>query len=111
MKKTFNKGGDAAFKIKTDHLVTLTVFCKALAEHCWNAGIDFNPKMSKTEGIKILKNSLFYNGIKGGEDLSRYEGASEEAVSGFENAYPLAKEWVLKNYPYLDTNYYDGKES
>lgn len=109
MRKTFNKGGDAAFAIKTEHIVTLQTFADALAKHCWDQGIVFDIKLKKREAMGILKDSLFQYGLQGSDDMSRYEGADDTAVSGYTNALPLAKEWVLKNYPYLDKNYYDGK--
>src|ERR1044072_2075369 len=109
MKKTYNVGGDAAFSIKTEHIVTADHFTNALAQYCWQNDVEFNPNMKRTEAMKILKDSLFHYGIRGEIDLSLYEGGSDEAVKGYEKALPLAREWVFKNYPYLVQNFYDGK--
>jgi hypothetical protein len=107
MKKTYNRGGDAAYSIKTEHIVTAYHFADALAKHCWDNGIEFDPKIKKREAMDILKSSLFQYGLSGSNDLTLYEGASDEAVAGYTSALPLATEWVSKNYPYLDKNFYD----
>ena len=54
MRKTFNKGGDAAFAINTKHIVTLETFADALAKYCWDEGITFDVKIKKKEATTIL---------------------------------------------------------
>jgi hypothetical protein len=109
MKKTYNMGGDAAFEIKTAHIVSAYHFADALAKHCWDEAIEFDPNMKKRRAMEILKESLFQYGLQGSDDMTRYEGAEESAVQGYFDALPLATAWVEKNYPYLSENYYDGK--
>lgn len=103
MRKTHNKGGDPCLSIKTDHCVSAKHFAYALAHHCWIEGLSFDPKLSKKEAMGILKDMLYHHGINGETDFTMYEGASAEAVAGFEDNYPLAMEWVQKNYPYLNS--------
>lgn len=86
--------------IKIEHFVTRSVFAKALADHHWRKSEDFPSSMTKKEAMRILKSQLFHLGGEG-EYQGHWDGASEEFVRPFTEAYDAALEWINKNYPYL----------
>lgn len=101
MRKGRLKTGAPFLGIKIEVFVEATEFAKALADHCYYQGIEFDPKIKRSEAKAILKKRLFFHGITGEFDWERYDQAAEEVVEPFRTAYNLAKVWVLKNYPYL----------
>lgn len=103
MRKSKLKSGEPFYGIKIDMFVTANCFAHALADYCWTKSIDFDTNMKKSEAITILKNGLFYNGISGEFDGSLFEGASQEAFDAWDIPFKAAHNWVIKNYPYLNS--------
>ncbi len=101
MKKGELADGRKMFIVRTEHYVTASAFIVALTEHFYLSSDEFNPKLKRSEAIKILKNRLFHYGIAGEIETTNYEGASYEVWQPYLNAQEAATEWVHKNYPYL----------
>lgn len=62
----------------------------------------FFKKLTKSKSEKILRHSLKMYGREGDLDDTLYE-ASYERGYVLEKCYDIAREWVIKNYPYLIT--------
>lgn len=101
MRKGQLKNGMAFLGIVIEHYVTKSVFAGILADHCWTNNIEFDARMCKTAAKNILKKGLRYKGDEGIEKHT-WEGAGEEFVQPFNDAYEAACEWIDKNYPYLN---------
>jgi hypothetical protein len=101
MKKGALADGRSMFIIRTDHYVSARAFITALTEHFYLSSEEFDPKLKRSEGMKILKNRLFHHGIQGELDTTQYEAASVETWQSYLDAQEAATYWVHKNYPYL----------
>lgn len=141
MKKSQLTTGENIFVIRTEHLVTLSVFCVALRNYFYlnlsyeleelireseisekNMGYlkiekisiedritkiiqeeSIFKKLTKKEAEKILKTSLNFYGRDGEIQSTDYEGSYERGFA-LNACYDMAKEWIIKKYPYLNTN-------
>ncbi len=101
MRKSLLKDGTAFIGIRIAHFVTKKIFANALADDCWTYHKEFDPRISKTDAMKILKSALHNKGNEGIEKHS-WEGATEEFAQPHTDAYEKACEWIDKNYPYLN---------
>lgn len=95
--------GTPFFGIKIEHFVTKTVFAKAIASYCWLYKKEFDPNTKKRRAIEILKEQLFHQGQEG-INTDHWDGASEDFIRPFNDAYENAIAWINKNYPYLNNN-------
>ena len=87
--------GRNMFVVKTEHYVTLQAFCRALASHQLRKN-ELMLNLTKKEAWEILKSELFMHGIDG-----EYVDEDCDYTPFYNNGYQKAKEWVIKNYPYL----------
>jgi hypothetical protein len=87
--------------IKMEHFVKSTDFAHALADHYWCNSEEFDPKITKTEAMKILKSGLFFNGLNGEFRSEQFEAADQSVFNEWNRPFEAAHEWVIKNYPYL----------
>jgi len=93
--------GDPFYIINISQYVTKAVFASALADYCWEGSEIFDPKMTRREGMRILKHRLEWAGRQG-IDTTLWEGASEDFVQPHNDAYEAAIAWIETNYPYLN---------
>lgn len=100
MKKSKLVDGTPFYGIRVEHFVTKHVFARAMASYCWTYNKEFDINISKRQAMKLLKKQLFQQGIQG-LYTDNWDGASEEYVSPFNDAYDKATAWVDNNYPYL----------
>lgn len=101
MKKTYTAGGDAAFVVNVKPICTLQNFATALAEESYNgASIDFK-MLKKNKAMDILKSRICWHGRMGEYGVSASIGS--DYIEDYNSKYTEAKEWVIKNYPYLTT--------
>lgn len=101
MVNTKTQGGNPAFRINLQTIVTLTDFSRALGEHKFNLHGDFDFSTLKKKAAKtILFHRLRYHGRHGS-----YEGLENlgETTDQYNEYIAEAKAWVSKNYPYLLT--------
>lgn len=100
MRKSKNMGGEPIFIFKIEMPVSRGIFAHAIAGYFHESGGEFNPTMTKREGIQILKKGLRLNGVEG-VDTNHWDGATIEFVKAYQDAYRASLKWLEKNYPYL----------
>lgn len=101
MRKSKLSDGTPFFGISVEHFVTKHTFARAIASYFFRKEEKFDPKTNRRAVIEIVKKNLFFQGIEG-ESTDHWDGASEEFVKPFNDAYEAAITWIEKNYPYLD---------
>ena len=102
MRKFKNGHGDICYSIKIYHSVTRKVFANALAEEAYsNHGmLDFS-KLSKKQGMTLLKYRLDKHGVCGEYNSDGEHDFGTEHIEEFNKYYDLAIAWVKKNYVHL----------
>lgn len=100
MRKSKLTDGTPFLGINVEHFVTKLVFVRALADDYWERSEEFDLKMKKTTGYEILKRRLFFKGNKGVE-TSGWDGAAEEFMKPYREAFEASTKRVEKNYSYL----------
>ena len=88
------------FKVRTIHFVTKRVFAVALSEYFFCEGQLLWKNITKTKAKEILKEHLFFHGI--GSRFAGLDNIGCEPQEQLNRLYENAKNWVVKNYPYLD---------
>lgn len=95
------KVGDHMYIVRTEHYVTLRVYCTALTDYYYGLRESFNNKLSKKEAETILRKRLFFYGIQG-EYPDGYFHASFEESERYNEIYSKAIEWVKSSYKWLN---------
>lgn len=100
MIKTKTIGGSPAYRIKLETIFTLGNFAIALGEKQFNyKNINFKT-LTKKKALKILYNRLENFGRHGEYNADEHIGCDN--MDEYNKYYNEAKQWVIKNYPYLN---------
>ncbi len=100
MTKTYSTGGVPSLRITIQTIINCSDFARALCEHSYNGDeIDFD-SLTKTEAKAILTERIPWHGRMGS-----YQGLEDlgDDQEQYNEIFSKAKEWVIKNYPYLAT--------
>lgn len=100
MRLTKNRDSIPVLAVGLITYVKFDTFVKCLVEYFWNRNELLPSTLTKADGCAILRKQLVWHGLAG-EDMTRYEGASDEAVQGYNANLPRAEAWVLKYFPHL----------
>ena len=95
-KKSKTYAGDNCYIVPISMVVKCSDFAMCLSEHFMDEQVNWK-KLSKKEAFEILKNRLRYFG----QDKEFHYCEDGDPVDSINKHYPSAKEWVIKNYPYL----------
>jgi hypothetical protein len=101
MIKSKLENGTPMIVVKVEHYVKGSDFATALTDYFYNKSEPFNKKLKRREAMEILNHRLFFYGLNGEYDAGFFE-ASYELGEERNLIYEPAKEWVIKNYPYLE---------
>lgn len=100
MEKYKLKSGGNIFVVRVEHNVSLRVFAVALTDNFYNNNEDFPEKLTKKEAEKILRRSLFKNGVQGQFEDGYFEASFEESEKYSKILNP-AFDWVKEKYEWL----------
>lgn len=112
MVKSKLKNGTHILVFRIEHFVKIEDFTKHLAEYFYLKAEEeqyFNQALTKKEAEKILKDGLFFHGLRG-ELPDDYFHTSFEQGEIFNKIYQDALLFVKTNYPYLDQKTEDNEE-
>lgn len=99
MIKTKTVGGESAYRIKLEIIFTLSNFAIALGEQQFhNKNINFKT-LKKKKALEILYKRLSLFGRRGEYNIDESIGCDH--MQEYNECYLKAKQWVIKNYPYL----------
>ena len=95
------KDGTNILAVRTEHNVSLRTFAVALSNYFYSNSMPFNEKLTKKDGEKILRRSLFHYGTQGEYEDGYFEASFEEGEK-YKEISDSAYEWVRKKHPWLN---------
>lgn len=100
MEKYKLKSGGNIFVVRVELNVSLRVFAVALTDYFYSNNEDFHGKLTKKEAEKILRRSLFINGVQGQFEDDYFEASFEESEK-YSKILNHAFDWVKEKYEWL----------
>ena len=98
--KGITLGGKNAYLLRVEHTITASTFAKALTDHFFRSGENFDAALTKKRGEDILKKSLARYGSEGEFDTTTFEGSSEWGAQ-WNEIFKESLDWVKSKYEWL----------